>query len=125
MSDEVNRVDQALFDRRPKRVRKCPRCHGCGTIVDSYALMPSPRTDAFKLAGTPLDTLCAFVVGSFDIFEATREAVDLAKRSRRPVAFEFNEQIVLVRASDDPDAIARLWWKNAYGETPEQTFARR
>ena len=112
--------DQALFDDRPTIEQTCPRCRGCGTVVEVYALAPSDRFD-----GAPQDAVHAFVVGSFDIFTACREAVDIARRSGRPVAFEFIDQVVVARAGDDPDKISRAWWQRQYNETPEATFARR
>ena len=112
--------DQALFDDRPTRSKTCPRCRGCGTVVESHALAPRERFD-----GAPTDALLASVVGSFDIFTASREAVDLARRAGRPVAFEFNGRVVVARDGDDPDEIARAWWQREYNETPEETFARR
>jgi hypothetical protein len=89
-------------------------------VIEAYALSPSERFD-----GAPTDALHASVVGSFDIFEASKEAVDLSKRARRPVAFEFNGQVVVAHDGDDPDKIARTWWQLQYNETPEATFARR
>jgi hypothetical protein len=112
--------DQALFDARPTRSQTCPHCRGCGTVVEAYALAPTERFD-----GAPANALPAFVVGSFDIFTASEEAVDLAKSASRPVAFEFNGQVVVVREDDGPDKISRAWWKRQYNETPEATFARR
>ncbi len=111
--------DEALFDRRPVRTSTCPRCDGCGRVVKAYSLMPHEH-----LEGAPADALCASVVGSFDIFTACREAGELADRTGRPVAFDFNDHLVVVRAGDDPDRVARSWWQRAYGESPEATFAR-
>lgn len=42
-----------------------------------------------------------------------------------PVAFDFNGKTVVVRQTDDPVEVARSWWRAAYGETPEETAARR
>ncbi len=112
--------DQALFDGRPTRSQTCPHCRGCGTVIEAYALVPTERFD-----GAPPNALCAFVVGSFDIFTASKEAVDLAKRAKRPVAFEFNGQVVVARGGDNPDRLSRAWWQLQYNETPEAAFARR
>jgi hypothetical protein len=54
-----------------------------------------------------------------------RLADDIAKRARRPVAFDFNGRIVVVRGNDDPQRIARAWWQRTYNETPEESFAKR
>lgn len=113
-------LDCALFDNRPRRARVCPHCSGCGTVEDAYALLPCEHFE-----GAPNDALCATVVGAFDIFTACREAVQLAKRSQRHVAFDFNGQVVLVGSNDDPDRIARAWWLRVYNETPEESAAKR
>jgi hypothetical protein len=89
-------------------------------VSDEYALAPRDRFD-----GAPPNAVHAVVVGSFDIFTACKEAVILAARSHRPVAFEFLDHVVVVRSADDPVAIARAWWQRQYNETPEATFARR
>jgi hypothetical protein len=118
--------DRVLFDDRPVRSRTCRICHGHGTVIESYALAPCERERLDEcFDGVPADVVCAAVVGSFDIFTACKEAVDVAKRARRPVAFDFNDQLVVVRSDDDPDKIARAWWQLAHNETPEATFARR
>lgn len=77
------------------------------------------------LHGVPPDVLQAFVVGSAYIFDATREALEVARRTGRTVAFLFSARLVVVRPRDDSDAVARAWWQEANGETPEQTWARR
>jgi len=114
-------ADRTWFEDRPKRTHPCPRCRGCGTIVEAYALAYWDE----PLDGAPADALRAFVVGSFDISTSCREAADLARISGRPVAFEFNGQIVVVCGNDDPDQVARTWWLRHYGETPEASFSRR
>ena len=116
----MRKSDRTLFDDRPARPQTCPRCRGCGTVDDGYALAPAEPFD-----GAPAGAVHASVVGASDIFEASREAVDLARLAGRPVAFEFNDQVVVARAGDDPDKISRAWWQRQYNETPEATFARR
>lgn len=77
------------------------------------------------LHGVPPDVLQAFVVGSAFIFEATRDALEVAKGTGRTVAFLFNTKLVVVRPRDDSDAVARAWWQEVNGETPEESWARR
>lgn len=77
------------------------------------------------LYGVPSDVLQAFVVGSAYIFDATRDASVVAKRTGRTVAFLFNTKLVVMRPKDDSDEVARAWWQEANGETPEETWARR
>jgi hypothetical protein len=114
-------TDKELFDSRPKRVQTCWHCHGSGSVVDSYALV---HHDAF-IEGAPPNAILALVMGSFDIHTACREAAAIAHQARRPVAFEFSGKTVVVNVADDGDAVARRWWLNEYGETPEASRARR
>lgn len=112
--------NRALFLQRPTRKHACPRCHGTGQIVESYALAPSEPFD-----GAPPNALHAVVVGASSIHEACTEAVALAARARRPVAFDFSGQIVVATATDNPDQLMRAWWQRQYKETPEESAARR
>lgn len=112
--------DLHWFSDRPRRVKTCNRCGGCGTIDVPYTLAPTDR-----VIDAPNNAIRAFVVGSGDIFTACAEGVDIAKRSGDPVAFEFNGQTVVVTAKDDPERIARAWWFKAYNETPEESWAKR
>ena len=112
--------DRKWFDERPERTKKCPRCGGCGTIDVGYALAPTDR-----VIDAPNNAVRAFVVGASSIFDACKEAADIAKRSGDPVAFEFNGQTVVLRPGDNADKVARDWWQKQYNETPEETLARR
>jgi len=117
----MHRLDDVkLFDERPTRTRTCPQCHGHGNVIEGYALAQGEPIES-----APKAAVYASVAGSFDIFTACKEAREIAKRADRPVAFDFNDQVVVVHASDDPNQVARAWWLKAYGETPEQTRARR
>lgn len=112
------------FDDRPRRTKRCWQCGGCGTVEVTYALMPSdglydPMEDA------PSDAIRATVVGSSDIFTACQEASDISRKAEAPVSFTFIDRTVTVRQADDPNVVARRWWMEEYGETPEQTRARR
>jgi len=117
-------TDTRIFDSRPTKIESCPRCRGYGSIRVGYAL--HPLTDELPpIAGAPKDAIRAFVAGSFDVFHAAREAADLARLANRPVAFNCIDHAVVVRPDDDPDQVARAWWQLQYGETPEDTWARR
>lgn len=113
--------DSEWFDQRPLITERCPRCKGCGEITRSYAL--AAETDDVRDA--PADAIRAVVIGSFDIFTACREAAAIVQGSARPVAFAFLDHTVVVRLGDDPNLVARDWWQKQYGETPEETRARR
>lgn len=108
------------FDQRPRITETCPRCRGCGTIERAYALAPTDR-----VRDAPPDAIPAVVVGSFDIFTACNEAAAIATAAGIMVAFEFLDHTVVVRRGDDPETVARAWWHTQYGETPEQSRARR
>ncbi len=115
--------DAALFDSRPARVEQCSRCGGTGSHVDLYALRPGSRRELAlqRRAGMVIAT----PVGASDIFECCREAAEIAERAKRPVAFQFNEQVVVMKPGDNPNLVARSWWQAAYGETPEETMEKR
>jgi hypothetical protein len=118
--------DAKWFDDRPRRTKLCGQCGGCGTVEVSYALMPADGVvAALYAADAPTNSIRACVAGSNDIFTACKEAADIAGRSSAPVAFEFLDHTVVVRSGDDPTTVARQWWMKQYGETPEQTRARR
>lgn len=117
-------TDVELFDSRPARAETCPRCMGCGSIDAGYALHPW-NEELTRIDGAPDGAVLAFVGGSFDVFSAAREAKELVRRSGRPVAFQFLDHAVVVRPDDDPHQVARAWWLLQYGETPEDTAARR
>jgi len=72
----------------------------------------------------PPNAIMAVVVGSREIFETTREARKLADLAGRPVAFDFSGLTVVVGPGDDPDAVARSWWQQLHGCTPEQSAER-
>lgn len=113
--------DEKLFCDRPARMSPCCRCKGTGQVDDGYCLAPTKDT----ITGAPRGSIPAFVCGAVTIFEATREASELAKAAKRPVVFRFNELTVIVQPDSDPDLVARSWWMDSLGETPEQTAARR
>ena len=106
------------FASRPVRTETCSRCNGHGTIGKGYALAPREGVGTASM-------IMATVVGSADIFTACAEASEIAKRANRSVHFDFNGRTVIVRPKDNPVTIARSWWQKAYGETPEQSQARR
>lgn len=121
--------DQALFARRRVLRKACAPCEGRGYRIEGHCLHaahPVNPADLRELAGAPPDAILARVGGVSTIFESCLEAQALSMGAGgRPVAFSFNDQLVIVRAGDDPRAIARAWWLIAYGEEPEATWARR
>jgi hypothetical protein len=108
----------------------CRTCRGSGQThhrqhfalwtPDEFEPQPlDPKHDV------PSDALvCTAVYGS-SIFEACREGVELAQMTGRPIAFECNGSVAILRADSDPVAIAKAWWKRAYGRTYEQSMAER
>lgn len=119
--DESHEDEAALFSRRPRTVKPCSRCEGKGEETVGYALAHLPTRDP----RLPDYAVQALVVGAATIFEATREARAIADQCRRPVAFMFLQHPVQVGIESDTVQIARDWWRRQYGETPEQTQARR
>lgn len=118
----MNEKISKLFSDRPNNSVNCFRCCGTGRVELSYAL--AYREDPIEIEGMP-DAIHARVYLGSSIFEATKEASEIAHRAQFPVAFVFQDRLVVVRPGDDPDIVARAWWIGARGETPEQTFARR
>lgn len=116
--------DEDLFASRPLLEEPCRACRGTGVRLGSYALHAASRGMALE-DEVPAGAVRAFVVGSSSIFEACREAAEVAGRAGRPVAFMFNDLLVVIKPGDDPDLAARTWWQLAHGETPEQTWERR
>ena len=90
--------------------------------MNRYALSPTPNA----VAGAPRGSVSASVVGSSSIFEATKEASEIARRSGRAVAFEFmRADPVVVLPESDPDLVARAWWFEFYGKTTEESWRDR
>lgn len=112
--------DSAWFDDRPVRIDVCDRCRGCGEVERPYALAMAQH-----IKGAPNDAIRAMVIGSFGIWAACVEAAEIANRAYEPVAFEFNDTCMVVRPGDDPDRVYRAWWRDTYGETPEETARKR
>jgi hypothetical protein len=122
--------------RQPKIVTKtCHTCHRPGwTRTESYALYTEEeqrhchgrQTYSKELAAKGLvnTELCDASAGS-DIGSCIREGIDIAMAMTKAVAFEFNGKIVFVGAFSDPDQVYRKWWQDVYGETPEESFAKR
>lgn len=118
--------DALLFSSRPERIQKCARCGGHGEYVDQYALAHNTDAYADRLAThRRAGLVIARVRGASDIFESCNEAAEIAERAGRGVAFWFNGRAVVVKPGDSGDAVARAWWMDVHGETPEQTRARR
>jgi hypothetical protein len=115
--------DDPFSSRPPKPDRRCSCCSGLGVIPDPYWLRADPG--GIGLRGSREDVIVAWVSGSASIFEAAREASEIARRTGRPVEFRFIDRTVSVAPPDDPEVVARAWWREFYGETPEQTAARR
>lgn len=118
--------DEELFSSRPERIEKCARCGGRGEYVNHYALRHNDNSHADRMAvHRRAGLVIASVRGASDIFESCNEAAEIAARAGRAVAFWFNGRAVVVRPGDVGDAVARAWWVDVHGETPEETYARR
>lgn len=139
--ESIGTIDSVKRPPRREWEEACPSCGGCGKVrkVESRVLWtsaeyterfgdnwrPTPLTLDPKY-DAPADALiCVVIGGACSIYEACREGAELAVLAERPVAFTFNEHLVIVRPGVDPDAAAREWWKRAYGETPEESWSRR
>lgn len=121
----------------------CSNCHGAGKVHkrESFSLwtpeehaasMPAEyatiKLDPAKHRGVgavPANAVLCSAHAGASIFEACKEAVTLAREFGRPVAFEFNEAVAVCHSDSDPAAVAKTWWKLAYGKTYEQSMAER
>lgn len=121
MEDKTAMTAMDLFATRPAWGEVCFQCKGHGKICVSYALHPLN----VPLEGAPEDAVRAFIGGSFDVFTAAREAAELARSAKRPVAFQCLDHLVIVGPHDDPEQVARAWWLKQYRETPEVSRARQ
>lgn len=115
----------ALFDARPPLPgAPCAACRGRGRVpAGSYWLAPDREFPSDNSEAIP--TITAIPVGSCSIFEATNEAAEIAQRGEVIVVFGFNGRLVVVRPDSDPRLVARRWWTEEYGKTPEQSAAER
>lgn len=116
-----------------KEYQHCPRCGGTGRVEKPMWLYPEERggvggVEALaKRLGVdlPSERRDYFVGGAASIFEACREGLQRAKATKLPSVFEFDERVVIVRPTDDAEAVARAWWVSVYKQTPEESWASR
>lgn len=120
--------------RTPKQeTRICSHCRGTGRVEwrQHFALWTPdewksdyPR-DMSGYDGPSDAYICTASPGG-TIFEACKEGVEISTRlAGRPVAFEFNGAWVVCYMGNDPDHIAKVWWKKAYGKTYEESMRDR
>jgi hypothetical protein len=95
--------------------KMCPTCHGTGQVRER-----EPRDLLSWRAGNEYD-----VLGTATIFETCAAACLIATSKQSAVCFSFNDVAVEVQPGDDPTTIAKAWWWKAYGETEEESYARR
>jgi len=108
---------------RPLRMRVCGHCGGSGQVKDPYWLRPADGHLHLIQEGS--GQIRMHVVASAFIFEATREAHEIATQRQIAVVFDFLGRRVIVRPEDQPDEVARQWWKDFYGQTYEESRAQR
>jgi len=73
----------------------------------------------------PANAVVCVAHAGASIFEACKEGITLARTFGAPVVFEFNGTIAICYADSAPEDVSERWWKKAYGETYEQSAARR
>lgn len=107
-NDDTTGDDSALFTSRPPLPDEpCGRCAGTGRTTRTYVLVHSIDVRLDRWAAQGMVTAHARL-GSH-VVDCCREAVGIAAAAGRPVAFRFNDQVVVVRPGDDPDAVALSW----------------
>jgi hypothetical protein len=112
----------ALFLVRPLLTSSpCLHCLGSGRSRKGGSYWLAPDESAPEVPGE----VAALPIASCTIFEAAREASQIARHGDVVVTFRFNNQDVIVRQDSDPDLVARRWWITEYGKTPEESMAER
>ena len=116
--------------KRPDRFQTtvCPTCYRDGWTrrVHRSLLTEEEAGYEVKIKGlperyTPMSATC----GS-NIYAAVKEGIEFCQMYKVDgVGFDFNEKLVLVTATSNADGVTRNWWKQLYGETPEESFAKR
>lgn len=132
---------KSFAERTVVRREKCI-VRGCDGHVDReyrpMLMTPDDQTEVYgrdwterfpqkPLKGAPKDALVCSTRGTADvtIMGTCAEAVQYAETLDRPIAFEFNGDVVVARKGDDPDKLWRAWWKRVYKETYEQSMKNR
>lgn len=94
----------------------CTTCNGTGTVhcKQSFQLWTpdewqSPFGPPKPIAGAPADAYVCVVQSGSTIVASCREGVEISVTVGRPVAFEFNDTLVVCRAWDDPRDLAAKW----------------
>lgn len=115
----------------------CPRCNGAGRIAKPqwiYSISPTAEERRKLLGAMPCvasrPLLAAeqvqFVgVSGAAISEACTAAKEFAAEYDVACAFEFNNQLVIVRADSVVAELVTAWYRAAYGKTPEEVHAER
>lgn len=99
-----------------KRERACPHCGGTGSVMVEH-----PGGLLRWRAGNEYDV----IGGAPSIFEVCNAASLLAQGRGSPVCFDFNGTPVEVHPDDNPVTVANAWWVKTFGETQEESYARR
>jgi hypothetical protein len=116
---------------RPNRsiTTECPMCRRARwTREVRYSLLTEeergfPITDVKNLPEgfEAMDTSCGA-----SIYETVKEAIEYCKAYKvKGVGFDFNEKTVLVTAKSNSVDVVEKWWKERYGETQAESFAKR
>lgn len=116
----------------------CRECRGSGQVHKRERFSLLTPDEQVKLFGVdrvpkaldakhdiPANAVVCWAGAGSSIFEACKEGVTLARVFGRSVAFEFNESVAVCHADDDPEQVAKQWWRRAYGKTYEQSMADR
>lgn len=121
-----------IINRTPREwVETCDRCGGCGKVQrrEHFALWTPDEYEHVQPLDAkhdvPADAYVCTAAPGGTINEACREGIEIAKLVGRPVAFQFNGAVAVLRADSDPVAVMRAWWKRAYGKTYEESMAER
>jgi hypothetical protein len=113
--------------RTPRKwTEVCKTCNGSGkTHHREHFNLSTPEESGHEL-DVPEDSLVCDVIGGCpSIFECCKEAASMAGTFKRPVAFQFNQTVAVVRPGQDPTEAAKTWWQTEYGRSYEESMRDR
>lgn len=77
------------------------------------------------LKGAPTNAeVCTVHLGT-TIYETVKEAKEIAEMMQKPIAFCFNDALVVVYRDSDVKDVIDKWWVKVYGKTQEESYRER
>lgn len=93
---------------------------------DEYNKVMGSSLPMGEIPGLPPDFEPMWAGSGASIFGAVKEAIEYCSDYNVTGAgFVFNDLPVIVSAESDPEKVAEDWWKKMFGETYQESAARR